>query len=101
MSKYDFTPEAKREIWEAILIRHRNILECPLCHTKNRWEMADGFVALPLFSNFWAESRVSSLPSVALVCEVCGNTLLFNLVMLSLRHLLGPDVDKIYKRLGG
>ncbi len=101
ISKYEFTPEAKREIWQAILIRHRQILECPVCHTKNRWEMADGFVSLPLLSNFWAETRISDLPNAALACEVCGNTLLFNLVMLGLRHLLGPDIDKITKRLSG
>ena len=100
MSNYDFTPQAKEEIWAAIRKRKPNI-ECPVCHFQDHWEMAEGFVTLPLLSNFWKETRISSLPSVALVCEKCGNTLLFNLMMLGLRHLVGPDLDKITRRLGG
>src|SRR5687768_17494213 len=93
MPSYEFTPQVKAEIWAAIKRRKPNI-ECPVCHWQDHWTMADGFVAPPLLSNFWTSTRASSLPSVALVCDKCGNTLFFNLMALGLRHLLGPDISK-------
>jgi len=100
MGQYDFTPQAKEEIWAAIRKRKQNI-ECSVCHNQDHWTMADGFVGLPLLSNFWSDTRASSLPSVALVCDKCGNTLLLNLMVLGLRHLLGPDLPTFHKWTAG
>lgn len=100
MANYDFTPQVKAEIWAAIR-RHMPFMACPICGVQNQWEMPDGFVALPVVSNFWTGERASGLPSAALVCKICGHTLFFNLGALGLRHLLGPDVSQFRGGVGG
>ena len=93
MANYDFTPQVKAEIWAA-LQKNRPLPECPVCGIRNQWDMPDGFVSLPLLSNYWTGDRISGLPSAALVCKICGHTLLFNLAVLGLRHLLGPELSQ-------
>jgi len=95
---YDFTPEKKAQIWAAIMKLRRD-LACPVCHQQT-WEMPDGFVSLPLLSNFLVGKTNVGLPSVAVVCTTCGHTLLFNLFALGLRELVSPDMGEMRKRWG-
>jgi hypothetical protein len=92
---YDFTPEAKKVIWERLL--NWMPLTCAVCK-QNRWQMPDGFATIPLLNNYWTDARKSGLPCVALVCEVCGNTILINLIALGLQHLIGPNLAEMRKR---
>jgi hypothetical protein len=96
---YDFTPELKIKILAEI---HRRLptIECPLCHRVN-WEMADGFATVPLFRNVWRADRISGLPSAALVCTSCGNTLLINLIAIGFKDAVSPDMDELLRRMRG
>lgn len=95
---YDWTPEKKEKIWGAIR-RIKPDLVCPICQ-RQTWEMPDGFVSVPLLSNYWLDKRSSGLAGVALVCETCGYTIIFNLAALGLRELVTPDMDEMRKRWG-
>jgi|GEM_PF-3083038 hypothetical protein len=101
-NQYDFTPELKAKILDKIRAIHspgRTQLNCPVCGFWD-WEMADGFVAVPLLWNVWTDNRKSSLPCAALICTTCSNTLFFNLVALGFALDIGPDMDEMRKRWG-
>lgn len=91
---YDFSPAARKEILDALAakVEHGRVV-CPLCHHW-KWTMPDGYIALPLLSSLWASHRVSQLPSAALICDTCGNTILINLMVLGLGHLVGPSSER-------
>src|SRR4051812_25388796 len=97
MAQYDFDEDAKKRIRNEIIRRWQHFT-CPRCGGM-QLEIADGFVDLPLLSNYWQSKRSSGLPSAALVCATCGYTMLFNLVALGLRDLIGPDPDEYFKRM--
>jgi hypothetical protein len=68
------------------------LAKCSFCHAEN-FTLADGFVRLDL-SEFRSSvikiGGVPSLPTVALICQKCGNTMLLNLMILGLGDLLQP-----------
>ena len=95
--KYDFTPEARAEILAALKQR-ADVIQCSVCH-KEQFTITEGFVALRILNNFWLNhSAGTSLVFAALVCDICGNTLLFNLGQLGLEHLVSPDLEELKRR---
>ena len=61
---------------------------CTVCRT-GQWTLSDGFVFFPTQDS--AGSYVIGgpvLPSVALICSHCGNTIFINLLVLGLGHLV-------------
>lgn len=91
-----FAPEVFQRIEQTL--REKRILggkedergwPCWFCGD-SRWTLADGFVTLLL--SYGANPFQPSgdrLPSLALVCGNCGNTVLLNLVVLGLEDLVG------------
>ena len=63
---------------------------CSLCRN-NEFTLADGFVNLSVSPSAQSiQIGGQQLPSVALVCTTCGNTLVINLLVLGLGHLAAP-----------
>lgn len=61
---------------------------CAMCGTSS-WILADGWVFLSLTDNFnGLEVGGPGLPCVALSCAKCGDTHLFNALVLGLRELV-------------
>lgn len=98
MPNYDFTPELKKKIWQAIY-KHWPMPTCPICEGI-QWEMPDGIATVPLLKNVWTNDRISGLPCAALVCTTCGNTLFFNLNVLGFALDIGPNMDELRKSWG-
>lgn len=82
-----FTPEQQRRIKQVILARVAPEGRCPLCR-HNDWAVAEGPVRLAVGQPFagWAATG-SEIPSVAIICEHCGNTLILNALVLGLGDL--------------
>ena len=82
-----FDTATRRRIQAAIRERAPDAF-CPMCRSTSL-SLQDGFVTLglergargPIYST-------TGLPSIALVCDQCGYTLLFNALALSLGDLL-------------
>jgi len=89
-----FTPEVQTRIIAAIQEKWGSQApRCAFCG-QNRWTLADGFIFLSFDPDttrltFNATSLLQStgLPSVALTCSHCGNTLIMNLLVLGLGDL--------------
>jgi hypothetical protein len=87
---FSFSTEDRKLILEALYKKAgKERIVCPVCG-KWKWTMPDGFVSLKLLQNwYWNIPSNSSLPCVALVCDTCGNTLLFNVASLGLTKFTG------------
>jgi hypothetical protein len=84
-----WTPEEQAAIEKAIQAYVPDPRPCPFCGKRAGHILADGFVFLSTTRQPNAgEGRGSSLPSVALICRKCGNTMLINAVVLGLQALL-------------
>jgi|SRR5215213_4102242 len=94
--KYDFTPEVRDKI---LAVFRQKMLRCPVCGF-NAFTAADGFVSPPVYGNYWLSQRVSGLPSLALICDNCGNTLFINIGALGLADLISPSQDELKRRWG-
>ncbi len=82
-----FSTDQEQRIIGAIQSRLPAKLGCSAC-THTQWTLADGFVFLSLSDSPGSiPIGGNGLPSVALTCKNCGNTLLFNLIVLGLRDL--------------
>lgn len=78
--------ETSQQVIEA-LRSHARLGKCPACGS-DHWVMAGGFMTLPLADGAGGDpAGGSALPCAAIVCKHCGNTLLFNLVVLGLADL--------------
>lgn len=82
------TPEDSARILQAIQERVPNVAPCAVCGTRN-FTLGEGFVRLDLSELHSSAIRIGgpALPSVALVCQNCGNTILLNLIVLGLTDL--------------
>ena len=81
--------EVQQRIIKAITDRG-GIRPCSVCGNPG-FSLADGYVTTPLASNPTAIMLGgSTLPSVALVCNRCGNTLFLNVFTLGLADLIPP-----------
>lgn len=96
--KYDFTAETREKILAAFR-RRVPALRCPVCQ-HNAFTAAEGFVSPPVYRNFWLDQRATGLPSLALVCDNCGNTLLINIGALGLADLISPSQEELRQRWG-
>ncbi len=96
--KYDFTPEVRERVLAAFSKRVP-VLHCPVCQ-HNAFTIVDGFVSPPVYGNFWLGQKTSGLPSIALVCDNCGNTLFINMGALGLENLVSPSQEELRKRWG-
>jgi hypothetical protein len=93
-SPYDFTPELRKAILDKLSGMNIFPLACPVCQ-HDKWTMPDGFATVPLLKNVWTNDRTSGLPCAALICDTCGNTILFNLPALGFSERIGPDLKKM------
>ena len=87
------TVELARKIITRIVERlpDKRMPNCPIC-TKNNWELARGFVSLSLSEDpRQAALGGTMLPCAVIVCRVCGNTVLMNLIALELDEIVSPD----------
>jgi hypothetical protein len=99
MGKYDYTPEVHDQILAAIIVRLPN-LKCPL-GSHYKFTLSEGFVSVPLYSNFWINQTAGSLVFVAYSCDTCGNTLFLSMSELGLGHLVAPSKEELRKWWGG
>ena len=94
MNPYNFgesdrglTPAQRERIIAAVKSRLGVITRCPACDHKG-WTLAGGLVFLSMSdSSDTLMVGDNSLPSVAMTCNHCGNTLLLNLRVLGLADL--------------
>jgi hypothetical protein len=96
--KYDFTPETRDKIL-AVFLERVKVLRCPLCN-HDAFTTVEGFVSATVYKNFWLAQRTSGLPSLALVCDHCGNTLFINIGALGLADLVNPSQEELKGRFG-
>jgi hypothetical protein len=66
-------------------------MRCPFCQTNN-FTLSDGQVQLVVSemgsTQYIVVGQLKTLPSIALVCQHCGNTLLLNMIVLGLGDLM-------------
>lgn len=87
-----FTPHAYQRITGKLREINPEGLLCQMCSNRT-WTVADGVVVHVLSygsANF--QPPVNNLPCIALMCQVCGHTVFFNLLMLGLGDLLSEGV---------
>jgi hypothetical protein len=82
--------EIQQRILLAIQARAPAMSGCPVCRV-GRWTLIDGIVKLPVITDPKQFPNVvlggATLPTVALVCNNCGNTIFMNLMVLGLTDL--------------
>jgi hypothetical protein len=84
-----WTLEEQAAIERAIQTVAPDLRACPFCGKRAGYTLADGFVFLSTMRQPTAGDRGgTSLPSIALICRKCGNTMLLNAVVLGLHALL-------------
>ena len=84
-----WSPEEQAAIESAIQSVASDLRACPFCGKRAGYTLADGFVFLSTMRQPTAVDRGgTSLPSIALICRKCGNTMLLNAVVLGLQGLL-------------
>jgi hypothetical protein len=87
-----WTPEEQAAIEKAIEATVPDLRSCPFCGKLAGYTLADGFVFLSTRRQPDATAGGGqSLPSIALICRKCGNTMLLNAVVLGLQSLLPPS----------
>ncbi len=68
---------------------------CPTCGNRN-WTLVDGFVSVATADLLGVQlSPPRYLPSVAVTCNQCGNTQLFNLNLLGLSDIASPTASSL------
>jgi|HubBroStandDraft_6_1064221.scaffolds.fasta_scaffold00031_33 hypothetical protein len=93
-----WTPEDQAAIERAIQAVVPDLRACPFCGKRAGYTLADGFVFLSTKRRPAAVEGGQGLPSIALICRKCGNTMLLNAVVLGLHDLLpaskteNPDI---------
>jgi hypothetical protein len=91
-----FTETQQRKVIAAINKKAQRTLTCTVCRS-TRWTLADGLINLtvedPLKAPAWTISPPSTgiffnsvLPAYAIVCQTCGQILLFNAAALGYPH---------------
>jgi hypothetical protein len=91
-----WTPEEQAVIEKAIQAQVPELRTCPFCGKRAGFTLADDFVFLSTTrqpSVFGGGGQ--SLPSIALICRKCGNTMLLNAVVLGLQSLLPTSRSKL------
>ena len=85
-----FTERQQAKVMEAIREKLPHFGACNACH-KGGWTLMDGFVHLQLSDDVLQvpQPGASALPCVALLCNNCGNTMLFNIIMLGIGDVFG------------
>jgi hypothetical protein len=89
-----WTPEDQAAIERAIQAAVPDLRACPFCGKRAGYTLADGFVFLSTKRRPETVGGGQSLPSIALICRKCGNTMLLNAVVLGLHHLLPASKTK-------
>lgn len=82
------TEKEQTQILERIKERAPHIETCPVCgnHT---WQVQDNYILIPAPQEAGRTTLgESGLPCIPILCSNCGNTLLLNLIILGLRHLV-------------
>jgi hypothetical protein len=83
-----FTPDVEKEIRAALArVTQGTLGTCPICR-QSKWQLTDNYVLL----HTTEDPSINSIggpyyPCAVLVCTICGNTQLLNLIVLGLRHL--------------
>lgn len=89
-----FTEEQRKEVIDTIRGKAPSFGPCVICgHTV--WVLQDGFV-MPALQDEVGVMRLggTTLPSIAITCQHCGNTHMLNVIVLGLRHLLEQRVKE-------
>jgi hypothetical protein len=88
-----FSPDVFQRIITAVAAKNVRtpgiVPDCSFCGHP-RWTVGDGFVTFYLtygYSPF--QPGGNTLPSLALICQNCGNTVFLNILMLGLGDLIG------------
>jgi hypothetical protein len=90
-----WTPEEQAAIESAIQTNAPDLRACTFCGKRAGYTLADGFVFLSTLRQPTAVDRGgASLPSIALICRKCGNTMLLNAVVMGLHALLPASKTK-------
>jgi hypothetical protein len=92
-----FSPKVREQIIGALLekLPERKLGACSVCSV-TRWELLDAFAPISLSGEPQLVNLGGQiLPSIALICNNCGNTHLLNLNVLGLNHLLVPEPEAI------
>jgi hypothetical protein len=89
-SQPNFSPAERAEIVARINERTKNHpILCPVCGQVGSYVLGDGFTFLVVqYTNQQVKLAGDGMPCLALTCRVCGNTLLINLLILGLPHLV-------------
>lgn len=83
-----FNPQERERILRRVTERLPNLGTCVACRS-NQWTLAEGFVAFPLQDSTGTFTLGGpTMPCIAVVCNVCGNTLFLNAIVLGLTELL-------------
>jgi hypothetical protein len=100
--------EQKRRVEAAVKERFPDPGPCPICR-KDEWHVVpDGFVIVPFQQDIERDpdgdaslgvlQASQMMPSVAVLCVTCGNTLLLNAYVLGLGDLIGPSLTEQRRR---
>lgn len=87
MAAPQFSSELADRIIKRLHERVPNLGVCPVC-TIGPWTLAPGYLAIPIGDNPRNILSPSTYPAVALICQHCGYTAIFNLVVLGLDDLV-------------
>ena len=90
-----FTPEVAKQIWARFDEVAPNA-RCPLCGSE-QFTVANGFVDISVLDKYptlLGPKGERGLPCAALICTICGNTFLLNLLTLKLEKLLDIEPEK-------
>ncbi len=84
-----FSPEQKQRVLAAVMKVVPNPGKCTVCGNPT-WILGDGFVFLFLQDAGKNVVQLGGpmLPSVPLLCTVCGHTVLLNAMMMGLRDMV-------------
>jgi hypothetical protein len=95
--KPQISPERSREIVTRIIehLPDKRMPNCPICG-QNKWQFVPGFISLSLTANLGQVALGGpNLPCVAIVCGVCGNTVLMNTIVLGLEQIATPEPAEV------
>lgn len=91
-------PEVMERILGAMRERVPNWQPCAVCAQSN-WQVIDGLVRIAVADDLTGPAGLGprAMPLVAVMCNICGNTVLLNLMILGLADL----VSELGARLEG